>query len=693
MRILAMGLLIGLWGCVANNQSSGTNWVWWEAEKPTRTNFPSNNPFAPENETQARVLSEGKWIGTEGRYPATLFLEYTVEVPEAGTYYFFTRKFWKHGPFRWRFDQQPWRECGREIALLDEVPMRRFVVANWVALGKVELSKGTHTLRIETVEPEGAIAFDAFLLTQTMMIPQGTLRPGERYNRTMPGWFAFEPAADSFRTSPIDLRSLNEKVAGEKGRIVVRDGRFVHSKTGEPVRFWAVNVGPDFLRLEPFVLEYLARQLAKQGVNLVRVHASITRGSTLEMDPNFTRQAQQFVHAMRNEGIYTLFSIYFPLWVRLKAQDGFGSYNNQHPFALLFFDEEFQKRYREWWRVLLTSPNPVGGLPLKDDPAVAMVELVNEDSYLFWTFTPYENIPAEPMAKLEKAFGDWLTRKYGSVQNALQRWGGSRKRGDDPQAGRAGFISLYEIFSQRTQRAQDTAEFLTWHQRTFFEQTQNYLKKELGYQGLVQASNWITAEARILGPLDKWSNTVCDFMDRHGYFGGRHEGPNASWSINVGDKYEDASALLQVADKSIPIQDVIYDGLPSIISEVNWTPPNRYRAEFPFLSATYGSLQGTDGIVFFALTGVGWQGQLSKFAIQTPTIMGQFPALALIFRLGLVREAPPVAEVNLVLSDLFALKGAPLSQPVSLDALRALDVPPGQTAEVPQVSQIDPLSH
>ncbi len=693
MRLLWVIWLLVLWSNIAFAQNQPRRWVWWEAEQPTRTNFPSNNPFAPENDDQTRALSEGKWIGTEGRYPQTLFLEYTVEVPEEGTYHFFARKFWKHGPFRWRFDDQPWRTCGREVSLLDEVPLRRFVVANWVALGKVQLSKGAHTLRIETIEPEGAIAFDAFLLSQAMVVPRGTLKPGERYNRSMPGWFAFEPDPDPFRPAPIDLRVLNEKVAGEKGRIIVREGQFVHSKTGEPVRFWGVNAGGDFLRLEPFLMEYLARQLAKQGVNLVRIHTPLTREGSLEIDPSLVRQVQQFVHAMRNEGIYTALSIYFPLWVRLKPEDGFGSYNNQHPFALLFIDERFQKRYREWWRVLLTSPNPITGIPLKDDPAVALIEIVNEDSYLFWTFTPYENIPAEPMAVLEKAFGEWLTRKYGSIQDAFERWGGERKRGDDPQAGRAGFINLYEIFSQRTLRAQDTAEFLTRHQRTFFEQTQRYLKQELGYQGLVQASNWITAEGRVLGPLDKWSNTVCDYMDRHGYFGGRHEGPNAGWSINGGDRYEDATALTSVDGTALPIQEVLYNGLPSIISEVNWTPPNRYRAEFPFLSATYGRLQGTDGIVFFALAGLGWQGQLTKFAVQTPTIMAQFPALALLFRLGLVQEAPHAVEVNLTLSDLFALKGAPVAQPMSLDALRAGDVPPGQTAQTPQVEQFDPLSH
>ncbi|MFA4016719.1 MAG: hypothetical protein RUDDFDWM_001830, partial [Candidatus Fervidibacterota bacterium] len=48
-------------------------WVWWEAEKPAATNFPppERNPFAPLNEREATVLSEGRWIGITGKYAET----------------------------------------------------------------------------------------------------------------------------------------------------------------------------------------------------------------------------------------------------------------------------------------------------------------------------------------------------------------------------------------------------------------------------------------------------------------------------------------------------------------------------------------------------------------------------------------------------------------------------------------------
>src|SRR5262249_9612086 len=156
---------------------------------------------------------------------------------------------------------------------------------------------------------------------------------------------------------------------------------------------------------------------------------------------------------------------------------------------------------------------------------------------------PYQTIPAPQMALLEKQFGEWLTGRYGSVEKALAAWGGKTIRGDEASAGRAGFMPLYDLFTTKNRRAQGTGPLLMLSQKRFFAETTAYLKKELGFRGSVYGSNWITASPAILGPLDKYTNTVGDFMDRHGYFDPLHEGPRASYSLNPGDRYDDRSAL------------------------------------------------------------------------------------------------------------------------------------------------------
>ena len=675
------------------------DWVWWEAEMPKSTNFPDRNPFAPGDEKAASALSGGKWIGASDP-GKMLFLEYDVAVPKDGEYQFFARKFWLHGPFRWRFDEQPWQECGRKIALLDEVTLAKFIGANWVRLGAVTLKAGTHPLRLELLETKGAAAFDCFLLTLVPFTPRGKMKPGEKYNLAPEGWFPFEPDTDPFRGAALDLRSLNESVAGEDGAIQSRGGRFVHEKTGAPVRFWAVNTGHDILSQDPRSMERYARHLAKVGVNMVRLHGPVWREDDVtKVDAEKLAAIHRLVASLKKEGIYTNLSSYFPVWLQPKGVPGLEGYaGDKNTFAIPFFNERFQEIQRGWWKDVLGPKNPHTGLTLAEDPALAFMEIQNEDGIFFWTFSPYQNIPGPQMELLEKRFGAWLAAKYSTLDAAFARWGKGKIKGDDPGAGRAGFMPLWEMFNKRDGRAQDTAEFLATLQRTYYDAMAAYLKKDLGFRGSITGSNWQTADARILGPLDKWSNAGCDFMDRHGYFGGPHEGERASYSLSAGDRYNDASALLFDGGRkgepsfTLPLMDLRYNGKPSTISEICWTPPNRYRADMPVVCAAWGALQGTDAFFFFATSDLGWAQRLTKFPVALPTSMGQFPAAALLYRRGLVKEADPVVHAEIKLSDLFALKGIPVSAPQNLDEFRKKDIPAGKALETTDLGSIDPLA-
>ena len=670
-------------GAVAGEtHSSLPEWIWWEAEAPRSSNFPADNPFSPETAAAAAALSGRKWIGAD--HPATaLYVEYDVTVRKRGAYDFYARKFWRHGPFRWRFDNQPWRSCGDNVALLDDVALAKFVNVNWVEVGSVDLPAGRHVLRIELDRGVNAVAFDCFLLIDGPFAARGKLKPGEKYGGAPEGWFAFEPGGDPFDATPLDLRWLNERAAGDGGYIRAKGDAFVHEKTGQPVRFWGVNVEPEILSEDGRTLDRMARRLAKLGVNIVRVHGPLWRDDDpRRIDDTKLRKLHRFVAALKQNGIYLGLSSYYPLWLGPHDQPGFEGYSgDQHPFGIAFFNRQVQQAQKDWWRTVLTAKNPHTGLTLLQDPTLAFIEIQNEDSLLFWTFAPYESVPAPQMGLLERSFGSWLAAKYGSIDRAFAtwsgselygRWGNHQIRGDARAAGRVGLMSAGELSSRPGPRARDTAAFLAGVQRTYFEQLQLFLKQELGFQGSVTGSNWMTADARTLGPLDKWSNVGCDFIDRHGYFGGPHQGENAAFALSKGDRYNDASALLFETGKpgetsfELPIFDLTYNGKPSTISELNWALPNRFRTEMPMLAAAYGALQGSDGLFFFASDGAGWAEHLSKFSISDPVVEGQFPATALAFRTGLIRTGEMSRHLEAKLSDLFALKGAALD---SLDPL------------------------
>jgi len=513
------------------------------------------------------------------------------------------------------------------------------------------------------------------------------------------GWSEFTPSEDTFTESVIDLRLLNQKVAGQDGFVAAKGDQFIFANSGEPVRFWAVNAPPH--ELSGDALKKSARRLAKYGVNLARLHTPIFDKAGGQTDPKKIAHTQEIVAALKAEGIYAHFSIYFPLWFQPKEDNAFlkGYDGKTHTFASLMFNPDFQKQYREWWRALLTTPD-ANGKRLIDEPAVLGAEVQNEDSFFFWTFDP-NRIPDAQMRILETQFGDWLKKRYGSIDAALAKWEGLKVPRDNAAEGRVGFRPLWNIANEKKQRDRDTALFLVETQRRFYAETYAYLRS-LGFKGLITASNWATASPEVLGPLEKWSYTVTDFIDRHGYFGVEHKGENSEWSIRNGHTYADRSALrfepsLPGKPKQFvhPAMDPAYDNKPSMISETTWNRPNRFRSEAPIYFAVFGALQGTDAIVHFAHDGDRWAVKpnfwMQPWTLMAPSQMGQFPAAALIYRKGLIKPGDILATVNLNTNELVALKGTPLPQDASLDELRLKDVP--TSGEVKPGQRIDPLIH
>lgn len=629
-----------------------------------------------------------------------------LDIPAAGTYALWVRKFWNPQAIRWKIGTGDWTRVPTDPPLKDLVDLSPSRRVGWFNAGTVYLPAGRASFELEVADPTNTTAYDCFILSRETFHPRGSLKPNEPFALAEAGWFAFETPADPFAESPIDLRELNEKEAGDGGFIAVQDGAFIHARTGRPIRFWGVNTGNEMARRSKAEIDYFARSLAKRGVNLVRLHGPIYKGSGANFGQIDTEQVtylHYLIAALKREGIYSCLSIYFPLWVRLGPENSdFPGYTGQHPFGLLYFHEKFQALYRSWWNYLLTTPNPHTGLALREDPSVAMIELINEDSLLFWTFNPghpNSNIPEPQRALVEKQFGDWLLAQYPEKSLDTIRadfWNGLRTPHDAFAFGRVGLRSLWNVVNDRTPRDQDTVRFLIDLQVRFYRDTYSYVKDTLGFQGLVSSSNWQTASAQYLGPLDKWSNTFTDFMDRHGYFGGKHTGNAASYSVRSGQRYRDRSALfLRSADNTghdfnNPLFDITYAGQPGIVSEIGWPLPNRFRGEFPVLAAAYGSLQGSDGVFHFAAGAPSWGGLPGKFEIQTPSQIGQYPATARIFRQGLVKTAPPVATLQLPVEDLLRLKGTSLPTPQNFDQLRSNDIPPDSSPS--GIPAIDPLA-
>jgi len=683
-------------------------YIWVEGEAPTQSEV-VRHPWY--DQVKPELFSGGDFLSHFNR-ERDGHASYTFNVSEGGKRSFWIRLNPVQAAMSFKINDGKWQHLNVEQSIqsdnaaADGKPDLRFIA--WVDGGPLDLAAGPNTLHFRFHSKNSHHGYlDCFVIAEIGFRPRGLAKPDEleeiirREQEADAGWFAFNPPPDTApENSVTNLRYLNERFAGEGGYIKARNGQFVHGETDEPVRFWAVN-GPSSAAKTREDLRREARLLAGMGVNMVRIHGKVFNDQG-EPDLTRVRHVIDIVETMKEEGIYSHLSIYFPLWFRPKPDNSWleGYDGDKHPFAALMFNEAFQEKYREWWRALLQTPSPETGRRLVDEPALFGAEIQNEDSFFFWTFAE-RNLPEPQLAMLEAQFARWLIERYGSLANAVERWNGSTLPRDDIGNERIAFRGLYNIFTDQTPRDMDTVRFLHDTQQGFYREQSAFLR-DLGFKGLVTTSNWKTANAKVLGPIENMSYTVGDFIDRHGYFAGTHQGDNAAWSIRNGHVFANRSALRFEGSKPgdpkafvHPVMDVEYNGLPSMISETTWNRPNRFRGEAPLYLACYGALQESDAIVHFAFDGSGWSVKpgfwMQPWTLMAPTMAGQFPAAALIYRKGLIDPGKVMAELRLSREDLFSLKGTPLPQDGSFDVLRLQDVP--DDAPIPADKVIDPLIH
>jgi hypothetical protein len=531
-------------------------------------------------------------------------------------------------------------------------------------------------------------------------------------------WIPFDPSRDSFAVeSAIDLRYLNETFAGENGRIEVAGDHFVHAATGEPVRFWSVNVGPKpHLRMDEW--RYLARLLAKYGINHVRLHGGVnhaeqdSRRAEDQHRDNKDVSAYRIeglwraVAAFKEQGIYSHLSIYFPYWIKFGPDDpDFPGYTGtEHTFGIFFFNPKFIELYRGYWEALLLPQNPHTGVALKDDPAVMGVEILNEDSMFFWTLG-YDHIPLPQMELLEARFGEWLAEKYGSRPAAAAAWAESPAHERDAwEAGRVGIAALWDMKTRGSTRDFDQIEFFFELQLQTYENETEFIKA-LGYPGLITAGNWITIDDTKFDALERATYLGGDFIDHHNaYYNGHHSGHESEWALRDEHRFSHRS-LLQFDPKDpaddrrdfeLPMAKPTWNGKPTMLSETTWLRPNRFRTEAMPLYAAYGSLHGLDTIVHFVFdsSGAPWSTKprfhMQPFSWQSPAMFGQSPATALLYRQGMVQEAPPATRVSVRIDEQLRLQGMPYAPTGGIDGLRAANF--GATATTAEnADAFDPL--
>jgi len=490
-------------------------------------------------------------------------------------------------------------------------------------------------------------------------------------------WYPWQATAEP-GPSAIGMEEWIERPAGKHGRIQRQDDKLMYN--GRPIKLWGLNLCYGATKPEKELADKRAALYPKYGINSVRLHKFAdnhgwggiqSKDSCVEFDAAGLDAMDYQVARFKQAGIYVKLSAHFgtqklgpadkqyvPYLEEFGSPKGAGS-RVETPHSAIHYSPELQQVQILQMVNLLKHKNPYSEMTYAEDPAIAYIEIVNEQSILFYSsMGPLKLSPT--LRKLTgERFCQWLRTKYGSQQKLEEAWGGRQAfdsfahegfapdgehldKGNILPLGNPWFWDPDQLQGSqafRRQRLLDTLRFLYELQCDFF---QRYVKalREAGYQGEILSSNWQAGRA-----FSHLANLHSDYLvgtiDRHNYFGGK---VNASMLARAGSGLL-STGMQQVADR------------PFMFSEWIHVFPNEMGVEGPAIVGAYGmGLQGWDVSYMFQNGDNGAFSERlgrSPWDVTAPQVLGVFPAVARQIHRGDVRQGDPPAVRNVHVPSLF----------------------------------------
>ena len=205
-------------------------------------------------------------------------------------------------------------------------------------------------------------------------------------------------AADA---SSLDLSFLLDAPAGKRGFTRVRDGHLARGDDAR-LRLWGVHL-TDWSRgsvlLPPKAdAPMWASTLARYGINCVRLHfldLDAPRGIIAAGDDSRHFDREQLdrldflVAELKKRGIYV--DLNLNVGRSYRAGDSVPDFDRiRWAKGLTLYDPRLIALEKEYARMLLTHVNPYTGNAYRDEPAVAIVEILNENGvWVGFSATPY----------------------------------------------------------------------------------------------------------------------------------------------------------------------------------------------------------------------------------------------------------------------------------------------------------------
>jgi hypothetical protein len=413
--------------------------------------------------------------------------------------------------------------------------------------------------------------------------------------------------------SLVDLSSFLDAPAGKNGHVGIKEGHLV-TPEGRRFRIWGVNVTGAACFPAREDAPVVAAHLARFGINCVRFHfldangtASLFvrgRDDTRALDPKQLDTLDWFVAELKKRGIYT--DLNLNVGCTYRKGDGVRDYEYLGMAKVVnYFDEQVQMLHREYAQQLLTHRNPYTGAEYRHEPAVAIVELVNENSIVEAWFSDrllgkntqrnpgtWTDITAWYAEELTAKYNQWLKETFSAEElSELRKIVGVAEGEPVPRLTKAQFKDA------PAKRFHAEAAFYMRLEREYFGGMYRYLKNDLGVKALIAGTSdhnhYNTGYPLLV------STSQCDIIDGHIYW--QHpnyirdpETKRQGFSIPNTPMVDDPANSTVVQLSRSPVA-----GKPYTVSEINHPFPNEYACEGFGIFAAYAAFQDWDGVFFY----------------------------------------------------------------------------------------------
>ena len=248
--------------------------------------------------------------------------------------------------------------------------------------------------------------------------------------------FPFQLPWDDASESATNISWLNDKPAGRDGFVHVKDGHFFAGE--KRLRIFGVNTCFAANFPDKAMAPKVAARMAKFGINCVRFHhmdmlsapGGIFAKDGRTLDPGQLDKLDFFIAELKKNGIYADLNLHvsrtYPDRPRAekKGNPDYDKGVDNYCAAMIALQKDYA-------RDLLTHVNAYTGKRYADEPAVALVEINNENALGFqWWAGQMDDLPNPYREELESLWAAWILKKHGSDEAARKAWSeGAREPG------------------------------------------------------------------------------------------------------------------------------------------------------------------------------------------------------------------------------------------------------------------------